>query len=67
MNEVDLDDDYKEKLIYKHSARGKIDKKVESVKRRSKKKYAKAGCIFGLAFGVLVALLLLWAWGWLPI
>jgi hypothetical protein len=65
--EIDLDDSYKEKLIYKHSARGKADKKIQSIKRRGKKKYAKAGCISGLVVGVLVAVGLLLAWGWIAL
>lgn len=64
MPEIDLEDGYKQKLIYKYSARGKRDKKIESIKRRGKKKYARAGCIFGLIIGVAVAIGLLFAWGW---
>lgn len=64
MNEIDLDDDYKDQLIYKHSARGQLDKKVLSIKRRGKKKYAKAGCLVGVIAGAVAALGLLLVWGW---
>lgn len=46
--------DWQKELIYKHTTRGKLDQKIRSLRRKSKKRYAKAGIYLGLVVGLLI-------------
>lgn len=44
-------------LIYRHSAQGHVDRKIASIRRRGKKRYATWGLLFGLIVGAIIGYL----------
>lgn len=58
-NEIELGTaDWQQRLIHRHSARGKMERILRSIKRRKKSKYATCGLITGLLVGAAVGGLL---------
>lgn len=59
MPEADLPEaqSYEERLIYKWSWRGELDRKIRRIKRLGKKRYMKAGLVVGLVIGIVIMLI----------
>lgn len=48
---------WEQTLIYRHSTQGHIDRKIASIRRKGKKRYAKWGLLFGLILGAMIGYL----------
>ncbi len=49
--------DWQKQLLYRHSTRGHVDRKIDSLRRRGKKKYLRWGLAFGLVAGAVAGLI----------
>lgn len=66
-NEIDMipESHRQDATIYRWSWRGARDRKIRSLARRAKRKYARAGAIVGVLLGAGLAAGLWWlVWGW---